>query len=549
MTDAVTLWLSERLVAASLQGAAVIAVVWLGCRSVSSLPASVRAALWWLAALKLVLGLLPVPSVPIPLLPAALDWTHDGVSHPVAPIVEAGEPGTTSAGASPFRATTESVSTPTARRTVRWIAFLVLLWIALVALQAARLMMSFRQLRGVIRRSIRWIDDDADAVARLAALVGLADAPEVRTSTEIDAPQVAGLWRPVVLVPVTAAALTAEERAMTLCHELMHIRRHDLALGWVPALAERLVFFHPLARLAAREYITSRESACDAAVVHALGVSPTAYGRMLVRLGVTGSAPALTAGGSSPSMSSLKRRLEMLQYAASPDAPRRSAWTIALVGCALIPLQLVAGTPAAQQPEAPSPAVPAAVADTSLPRVAAPAELPPIEIAPSVVLHVSEAPRQAESTARQQEAERAIDEVVRRYAEALRQESGKQAITLELDWQAAEQQSRELEIQRALETLSREVSQNARARDEQASRESRIQMIEEIARQQRAGDTLTVQLVQLNRQVEALARQLEQIAVQQDMLAAAQRNLAEQAEQIRRLTQETERIRKALEAR
>ena len=42
------------------------------------------------------------------------------------------------------------------------------------------------------------------------------------------------------------AALRPEEQRMALCHELVHLQRRDLWLAYIPALAERLFFFHPL---------------------------------------------------------------------------------------------------------------------------------------------------------------------------------------------------------------------------------------------------------------------------------------------------------------
>lgn len=84
-TDAVALWLGERLLIGSLQGALVIALVWLICRLVPRIPAAAQAALWWLAALKLVLMVTPVPALPVVLLSAAvsaeaiLDGTPEGV--------------------------------------------------------------------------------------------------------------------------------------------------------------------------------------------------------------------------------------------------------------------------------------------------------------------------------------------------------------------------------------------------------------------------------------------------------------------------------------
>ena len=133
---------------------------------------------------------------------------------------------------------------------------------------------------------------------------------------------------------------------MTLCHELVHVRRHDLALGWVPALAERLFFFHPLARVAAREYLIAREAACDAAVLRALDVAPQEYGRLLLRFGVTRPEPGFSATGASSSTSSLRRRLDMLHHITLSRTSRRATWLLAcIVALALLPFQLVARTP------------------------------------------------------------------------------------------------------------------------------------------------------------------------------------------------------------
>ena len=227
-------WIAERLLTGSLQGAVVIGVVWLACRYIKGMPASVQAALWWLAALKLVLTFAPIPAIPLALLPAsdlpALPATDlavlDLVQRPAAP-------------ASPWS----------------WLSVVVGLWIAVVIAQAIHLVQVFLALRGVVRRSTPLPPEGAGVVQFVAHAVGVRGSPEVRTSDEIAAPLVAGVFRPVVILP---AALREEDRRMAVCHELMHVRRHDLALGWVPALAERLFFFHPFARLAAREYVTAR---------------------------------------------------------------------------------------------------------------------------------------------------------------------------------------------------------------------------------------------------------------------------------------------------
>jgi Zn-dependent protease with chaperone function len=159
-----------------------------------------------------------------------------------------------------------------------------------------------------------------------------ADGNTPRPST-FPAPFTARSWSPVVVLPAGGLAnLSPEETAMTLCHELMHVRRRDLLWGWIPALAARLFFFLPLARWAAREYALAREAACDQAVLRLLGAPPVAYGRLLLRLAVAPphrrrahgdgerwQAPATVAGATS-SLQQLKRRLEMLQQSHDPSS-------------------------------------------------------------------------------------------------------------------------------------------------------------------------------------------------------------------------------------
>ena len=73
---------------ASLQGALAILAVWAVCRLFPRLPASLRCGLWWLACLKLVLGLVWTTPVPLPLLPPAERPAVTLVA--TAPMAEAG---------------------------------------------------------------------------------------------------------------------------------------------------------------------------------------------------------------------------------------------------------------------------------------------------------------------------------------------------------------------------------------------------------------------------------------------------------------------------
>jgi len=374
----------ETLARASLQGALFVAAVWIVCRLFPRLPAALRCGLWWAACLKLLLGLIALPAVRLPVLPAAQ-----------APVAETRPLYIRNGGGAPARALTPDpspvpslpLSPGEGKKTDLWrIGELALagLWLSGLLVLGARAVRQFRWTRRIVRAAepVRegWV---RSAFAEICALLGLRRAPDLRGSADVRTPQVTGLAQPVVLIPRSGLArLTPAEISMTLCHELVHLRRRDLWLGWVPALAHRIFFFHPLAALAVREYAIAREAACDAEVLRILGTAPQAYGRLLLRWGVAPRETGLAAAGASPSLQNLKRRLQMLQQ--TSDSKRRfSGWwwiagAVALAG--LVPLQIVAQprTPkapeAAQAPEAPQAEAPEA---TPTPEAVAQAPEPP----------------------------------------------------------------------------------------------------------------------------------------------------------------------------
>jgi bla regulator protein BlaR1 len=194
--------------------------------------------------------------------------------------------------------------------------------------------------------------------AELAAPMGLARPPALLVSVEVATPvavaRAAGLGAPAVVLPA-GRELAGSELDMALCHELAHVRRGDLRLGWVPALAARLFFFHPLTRLAAREHALAREAACDAEVLACLAAPPAAYARLLLSMGAAGRLSSAAALGAAPPPGTLKRRLLMLD---SNTRRPRAPW-LGLAGlaalAALAPVRIVA--------QAAAPAVPATQAE------------------------------------------------------------------------------------------------------------------------------------------------------------------------------------------
>jgi bla regulator protein BlaR1 len=459
--------LLRQLAQAAVMGTLFVLAVWLLCRLAPRLPAGLRCALWWLASLKLLLGLAWPAPLTLPLLPAAAapiaGWlalapaqtrstppaqladgqlvagATGGAAPPAATPAEpqaagpaeatppaplrqpttapagsfagrlsssvstvggaagpppadsvstvgaaAGPPpansvstaGAAAAGAAPAGPGTAAASGSAAAPP--WLALaLVGLWLAGVLRQAA---LTARELR-LVRRFLAGSEPVRDpALLALAAdlrdRLGMApvDLRAAAPGAVLQAPLTAGALHPVVVLPAAGIdRLSRHELAMTLGHELMHVRRGDLLWGWIPAAAARLFFFLPPAALAAREYALAREAACDAAVLRLLGATPASYGRLLLRLGVRPPASrrpsrladlapaAATAGGAAPSLQQLKRRLEMLQHHqhdrhdVQPGSLRRLGLLLlaALALAALLPLRIVAAAPAAAALPAP----------------------------------------------------------------------------------------------------------------------------------------------------------------------------------------------------
>ena len=317
------------------QGGLCVLLVGAVCRLVPRLPAADRAWLWWLACLKLTVGLLCVAPVALPVLPHAPSRPPVLLSRlsPALPVAFAPKapPAANSAGAgkiSPLPPPELAAGgPPLASPHLGPVTVLWLLWLAGVGLALGR---------------------DARQWLRLRRRLGRLPAgapPRIVETPAVTGPLVTGLRRPVILLPA-GAALSAEERAMALAHEQAHLRRGDLWWGLLPSLTQALLFFFPPARWAVREYALAREEACDAEALRRTGAAPAQYARLLLRFasGAT-TAPALGLG---TGYHGLRRRLTTLpQESRRPLSPRMRR--LAALGLALgllfaVPWQLTAAT-------------------------------------------------------------------------------------------------------------------------------------------------------------------------------------------------------------
>ncbi|KRG73032.1 transmembrane BlaR protein [Stenotrophomonas chelatiphaga] len=369
--DANLIVMLERLAWTSLQTALLVALVWGVCRAVPSLGAAARCRMWWLVSLQAVLGLFWAQPLQLAVLPAPAVTPSMGETVYVQAAV---------LSAQGLAIAEQGIASSALSTTPWWALALAAFWLAGVLAMAWRTHGEWRRSRALLGHATPCDDQALVHALQLAAEAhGLRRAPRLWMSADIDAPQVVGPLRPVLLLPVGVHALQGDALDLALTHELQHLQRNDLQWGLLPALAQHLFFFHPLLRLAVSEYAQAREEAVDAAVVDGRGERRQDYGRLLLQLGVM-PRPHLGVASAAPSRQSLKRRLISLQQHQACPKALTALLTVAVLAVAILPMRLVAAAP--PPPAPPSP--PAAPAAPAAPPALAASDAPPAPAAATV---------------------------------------------------------------------------------------------------------------------------------------------------------------------
>jgi TonB family protein len=113
---------------------------------------------------------------------------------------------------------------------------------------------------------------------------------DLRISADVSSPVAFGFRKPVVLLPAHFPDLDPAMQDAVLCHEILHVRRHD----WLFTLAEELVrcvfWFHPAIWWLLGEIGLSREQAVDQEVIE---VTRSRDGYLDALLAIAGANPQL----------------------------------------------------------------------------------------------------------------------------------------------------------------------------------------------------------------------------------------------------------------
>ncbi|HEY2750297.1 M56 family metallopeptidase [Phenylobacterium sp.] len=148
-------------------------------------------------------------------------------------------------------------------------------------------------------------------------------------------PAVTGFFVPRIIMPAASDQLySTEERALIRAHERAHIDRGDPRTNGFIALAQCLLWFNPLAHIAAREARLDQEFACDAAVLARRSGQKRLYAETLLKTQIGGVATPLGCHWlTGPAPHPLEQRIKALRRP-SPGFQRQDAGAV-LTACAI----------------------------------------------------------------------------------------------------------------------------------------------------------------------------------------------------------------------
>lgn len=167
----------------------------------------------------------------------------------------------------------------------------VVIWLLVASIMLVRLCIAWWQLVNLRRGAVQVETEIADECRELSRLMKVT-APQVCRSPYLPSPCLAGLQKPVILLPGDDVCLSMRN---VLIHELAHLLRRDCHWNLLRHLATTCFFFQPLLWLLSRLIEATAEEVCDDHVVQ-FGGDRFEYAHRLVDIAELSTAPIAAAG-------------------------------------------------------------------------------------------------------------------------------------------------------------------------------------------------------------------------------------------------------------
>ncbi|TWU39216.1 M56 family metallopeptidase [Novipirellula artificiosorum] len=275
----------QNIVAAQLVQLSIVALVaWFLADTVFRRRPRMQFAVWSVVLLKCIVP----PLMPSLIWPTALSgpgaWSNHKNLTPVLTQAEASIVTTTSVNAADHRPRTpRHNSSPSLFTLNSFSGCAAAVWFVGAMTVFALIILQIRRTRLRLRR--RWprrIDQLESAFDQVQFRFG----GQARRTSKVRLIVTRGCFGPAAMHPThpliampgkLAERLSSQQLRPLLAHEIMHVRRGDLWLGWLQTVAVWLNWFHPLVWLASRRLSVAIEQCCDEDTVRLLQCDPADY--------------------------------------------------------------------------------------------------------------------------------------------------------------------------------------------------------------------------------------------------------------------------------
>lgn len=233
-----------------------------------------------------------------------------------------GESAGTVTSKTPFRFVATAGVPNSVEKGIPWLSMAWLLGVVLVSLRHGAGWWMIRSMRAEGIEARPWLRSSFSRLIRKFGLEGM----RVRLceTSRSCSPMVAGIFRPVILLPVSAiTGLTEKETEAVLAHELAHLARRDQWSNLADVVIGTLLFYHPAVWWIRHCIRTEREHAADDLTLKS-GADRKVYASALTRLAeweLTSNTALAASGGS------LLRRIERIL---KPRPAAMGSWSSAL---------------------------------------------------------------------------------------------------------------------------------------------------------------------------------------------------------------------------
>jgi len=177
-----------------------------------------------------------------------------------------------------------------------WHAYVLSGWFAILAVMVLFLVQRFVFVKRLIQQAGNVDVEILKIFAQCRKDMGVTREINLKYSSVTASPVVCGLFKPTILIPVNSSReFDSQHLRSILLHELAHVKRGDLPIGFLQTVLQIFYFYNPLLWLANSIIRNVREQAVDEMVLVAMGEDAGDYPETLLHVSrMAFSKPALS---------------------------------------------------------------------------------------------------------------------------------------------------------------------------------------------------------------------------------------------------------------